>query len=165
MLTTTETLKEASCLQIYLNAIDALNNMHFDTGAKAFFRHSLQKKDDPMTPVSVYRYYQETRLKLRNHVMPFFPRDMATMKSAGRGFHESCNEVFVKAYREGLVKTKKNTLRKKLIKSFHPPSGNSPKHLGTLVLLPKFFAATHNWQRRLPTSWPTKLTCPFLVQN
>ena len=116
-----------------------------------------------MTAVAVYRYYQETRLKLRNHVMPFFPRDMATMKS-GRGFHESCNEVFVKAYREGLVKTK-NTLKKKLIKSFHLPSGNTPKHLGTLVLLPKFFAATHNWQWRLPTSWPTKQTCPFPVQK
>jgi hypothetical protein len=38
--------------------------------------------------------------------MPFFPKDMITMKS-GRGFHESCNNVFVKAYREGLVKAKK----------------------------------------------------------
>ena len=38
--------------------------------------------------------------------MPYFPRDMATMKS-GRGFHKSCNDVFVKAYREGLVKAKK----------------------------------------------------------
>jgi hypothetical protein len=106
MLTTTKSLKEASCLAIYLNAIDALDDMHFDVGSKAFFRHSLQKKDDPMNAVSVYRYYQDTRLKIRNHVMPFFPKDMVTMKS-GRGFHESCNEVFVKAYREGLVKTKK----------------------------------------------------------
>ena len=106
MLTTTKSLKEASCLQIYLNAIDALDDMHFDVGAKSFFRHSLQKKDDPMNAVSVYRYYQDTRLRIRNHVMPFFPKDMVTMKS-GRGFHESCNEVFVKAYREGLVKTKK----------------------------------------------------------
>ena len=36
MLTTTKTLKEASCLQIYLNAIDALNDMHFHAGAKGF---------------------------------------------------------------------------------------------------------------------------------
>ena len=76
MLTTTKTLKEALCLQIYLNAIAALNNMHFDAGAKAFFRHSLQKKDDPMNAVSVYRYYQDTRLRIHNHVMPFFPKDM-----------------------------------------------------------------------------------------
>ena len=41
MLTTTKTLKEALCLQIYRNAIDALDDMHFDVGAKAFFRHSL----------------------------------------------------------------------------------------------------------------------------
>ena len=80
--------------------------MHFDVGAKAFFCHSLQKKDDPMNAVSVYRYYQDTRLRICNRVMPFFPKDMVTMKS-GRGFHESCNKVFVKAYREGLVKTKK----------------------------------------------------------
>jgi hypothetical protein len=106
MLTTTKSLKEASCLAIYLNAIDALDDTHFDMHSKAFFRHSLQKKDDPMNAVSVYRYYQDTRLKIRNHVMPFFPKDMVTMKS-GRGFHESCNEVFVKAYREGLVKAKK----------------------------------------------------------
>ena len=106
MLTTTKSLKEASCLQIYLNAIDALDDMHFDVGAKSFFCHSLQKKDDPMNAVSVYRYYQDTRLRIRNHVMPFFPKDMVTMKS-GRGFHESCNKVCVKAYREGLVKTKK----------------------------------------------------------
>ena len=99
MLTTTKTLKEASCLQIYLNAIDALDDMHFDVGAKAFFGHSLQKKDDPMNAVYVYRYYQDdTRLRIRNHVMSFFPKDMVTMKS-GRGFHESCNEAFIKAYR------------------------------------------------------------------
>ena len=116
-----------------------------------------------MTAVAVYRYYQETRLKLRNHMMPFFPRDMATMKS-GRGFHESCNEVFVKAYREGLVKTKKYS-KEEADQKLPPPFWNSPKHLGTLVLLPKIFAATHNWQWRLPTSWPTKLTCPFPVQN
>ena len=30
MATTTKSLKEASCLQIYLNAIDALDDMHFD---------------------------------------------------------------------------------------------------------------------------------------
>ena len=59
-----------------------------------------------MNAVSVYRYYQDTRLRIRNHVMPFFPKDMVTMKS-GSGFHESCNEVFVKANSEGLVKTKK----------------------------------------------------------
>jgi hypothetical protein len=65
MLTTTKPLKEASCLQIYLGAIDALDDTHFDTDAnKAFFRHSLQKKDDPMNAVSVYRYFQDTRAKV-----------------------------------------------------------------------------------------------------
>ena len=120
MLTTTKSLKEALCLQIYLNAIDALDDMHFDVGAKSFFRHSLQKKDDPMNAVSVYRYYQDTRLRIRNHVMPFFPKDMVTMKS-GRGFHESCNKVCVKAYREGLVKTKKYSKEEAADQKVPPP--------------------------------------------
>ena len=102
MLTTTKALKEASSLQIYLGALDALDDAHFAmVDAKVFFRHSLQKKDEPMTPVSVYRYYQDTRLRIRNHVLPFFPKGLVTMKS-GRGFHETCNKVFIKAYREGL---------------------------------------------------------------
>ena len=92
LMTTTKVLKEASCLQIYLGAIDALDDSHFDSNAKTFFRHSLQKKDDPMTGLALYRYYQDTRAKVRNHVLPFFPKDLVNMKS-GRGFHESCNEV------------------------------------------------------------------------
>jgi hypothetical protein len=43
-----------------------------------------------------------------------------TMKS-GRGFHESCNEVFVKAYREGLVKTKKYSKEEAADQKVPPP--------------------------------------------
>ena len=53
MLTTTKPLNEASCLQVYLGAIDALDDTHFDMDAKVFFRHSLQKKDEPMTAVAI----------------------------------------------------------------------------------------------------------------
>ena len=104
MLTSTKALKEASCLQVYVGAIDALDDTHLDMDAKVFFHHSLQQnKDEPMTALALYRYYQDTRSKVRNQVLPFFPKDLVSMKS-GRGFHESCNEVFIKAYRDGLVK-------------------------------------------------------------
>ena len=69
MLTTTKALKEASCLQVYLGTIDALDDTHFDMDAKVFFRHSLQNKDEPMTALALYRYYQDTRSKVRNQVL------------------------------------------------------------------------------------------------
>jgi hypothetical protein len=67
-----------------------------------------QEDDDPMNVISVYRYYQDTtgRLKVWNQELPFFPKDLVTMKS-GHGFHESCHEVYVNAwYRKGLMKKK-----------------------------------------------------------
>ena len=98
MLTTTKALKEASCLQVYLGAIDALDDSHFDMNTKAFFGHSLQKKDEPVTALALYQYYQDTRSKVRNQqILPFFPKDLVSMKS-GRGFHKSCNEVYINAY-------------------------------------------------------------------
>ena len=146
MWTTTKALKEeASCLQVYLGAIDALNNSHFDMNTKAFFRHSLQKKDELMTGLAMYRYYQDTRSKALNQVLPFFPKDLVSMKN-GRGFHESCNDVYINAYRKGLLK---NTLKRKLTKCFHFPFGNTQEHLGTLVFLSRFFVVTHNWHCKL----------------
>ncbi len=54
---------------------------------------------------SVYRYYLDSRAKVRNQIHPFFPRDFVTMKS-GRGFHETCNQVYVKAFRLEMSTTK-----------------------------------------------------------
>ena len=106
MLTTKKALKEASCLQVYFGAINALDDTHFDMGAKVFFHNSLQKKkDEPMTALALYCYYQETRSKVRNQVLPFFPKDLVSISKSGRGFHESCNKVFIsKAYCDGLMK-------------------------------------------------------------
>ncbi len=58
-----------------------------------------------MTAEPLYRYYLDSRSKMRNILLPLFPKDLVTMKS-GRGFHESCNEVYVKAYREEMSKLK-----------------------------------------------------------
>ena len=45
---------------------------------------------------------------MRNHLIPLFPKDLVSMKS-GKGFHESCNDVFVKAFRDeqSLLKVKR----------------------------------------------------------
>ena len=52
-----------------------------------------------MPAQSLYRCYHNLRAVVRNQVLPFFPMDLVTMKS-GRGFHETCNDVYVKAYRK-----------------------------------------------------------------
>ena len=105
MRTTTKAMKEASCLELYYNTIESLDEEHFDRDARDFFCHSFQKKEEPMPAHSVYRYYQDSRAKVRNQVLPFFPRDFVTMRS-GRGFHESCNDVYVKAFRLEMSTTK-----------------------------------------------------------
>ena len=97
--TTTKANKEASCLELYYNTLESLDEEHFDKSARDFFCHSFQKKDEPMPAHSLYRYYHDSRAVVRTQVLPFFPRDLVTMKS-GRGFHETCNEVYVKAYRK-----------------------------------------------------------------
>jgi hypothetical protein len=110
--TTTKYLKEAACLELYYNTIESLDEEHFDKAARDFFCLSFQKNDEPMPTHSLYRYYRDSRAKIRNQVLPYFPRNLVTMKS-GRGFHESCNEVYVKAYREEMpiAKLRNGTLK------------------------------------------------------
>ncbi|KAI2500955.1 hypothetical protein MHU86_13500 [Fragilaria crotonensis] len=103
--TTAKKDKEAASLELYYNTIESLDEEHFDKDARDFFCHSFQKKDEPMPATSLYRYYLDSRAKVRNQVLPFFPRNLVTMKS-GRGFHESCNEVYVKAFRDEMSTTK-----------------------------------------------------------
>ena len=97
--TTTKANKEASCLELYYNTIESLEEEYFDKAAREYFCHSFQKKDEPMPAHSLYRYYHDSRAVVRNQVLPFFPRDLVNMKS-GRGFHETCNDVYVKVYRK-----------------------------------------------------------------
>ena len=94
--------KEAACLRIYLNAIDELEDEHFCDEAKAFFRSNFVKKHEPLLGSSLYRYYLDSRCKIRSHLLPHFPKDLVKMKS-GHGFHESCNKVYIKAYRHEML--------------------------------------------------------------
>ena len=54
---------------------------------------------------SLYRYFQDSRCKIRNQVIPYFPRDLVTMKS-GIGFHESCAAVYIKSFRDEMSTVK-----------------------------------------------------------
>ena len=104
--TMTKAVKEAAMMQLYTSAIAELDEIHFGDSARVFSR-SFQKKDEQITGLLLYRYYLDSRAKMRNHLIPLFPKDLVTMKS-GRGFHESCNEVFVKAFcdEQSLLKVK-----------------------------------------------------------
>ncbi|KAI2502809.1 hypothetical protein MHU86_11633 [Fragilaria crotonensis] len=131
---------ERECLEIYYNAIEELDVEHFNKDAREFFCHSFQKKGEPMPAHSLWRYYYDSRAKIRREVLQYFPKDLVTMKS-GRGFHESCNDVYVKAYRSemGRCKTRggapKYTAEE--IEEMHPPHHweytKSPWHFGLLV--------------------------------
>ena len=105
--TMTKAVKEAAMMQLYISAIAALDEIHFGDSARVFFSRSFQKKDEQITGLSLYRYYLDSRAKMRNHLIPLFPKDLVTMKS-GKGFHESCNNVFVKAFcdEQSLLKVK-----------------------------------------------------------
>ena len=101
--TTTKALKEEACLRLYIASVEALDELSFDEDSRSFFSHSFQKKGEPLTAQSVYRYYMDSRCKIRNQVLGFFPKDLVSMKS-GCGFHETCNKVFITAYRREMRK-------------------------------------------------------------
>ena len=100
----TKLVKEAACLELYKASNAALDPLNFCDGSRAFFLRSFRKKDEPVSAEHLYRYYLDSRLKMRNLIIPFFPKDLVTMKS-GKGFHESCNAVYVKAYRQEMAKS------------------------------------------------------------
>ena len=90
---------------------------------------------------SLWRYYYDSRAKIRRDVQHYFPKELMTMKS-GRGFHESWNEIHVKAYRLEMGKCKvtkggapKYTAEE--IEVMYPPRHweytKSPWHFGLLI--------------------------------
>jgi hypothetical protein len=131
---------ERECLEIYYNAIEELDVEYFNRDARDYFCHSFQKKEEPMPAYSLWRYYYDSRAKIRRDVLQYFPKDLVTMKS-GRGFHDSCNDVYVKAYRLEMEKCKvkgggpKYTAEE--IEEMHPPHHweytKSPWHFGLLI--------------------------------
>jgi hypothetical protein len=102
----TKQSKEVACLAAYNAAIDELDPMYFSPEALTFFRHSFKKKNEPMGPYAVYRYFSDSQRDMRAALIPLFPKDFHTMRS-GKGFHDTCNDVFVSAYRRELVATER----------------------------------------------------------
>lgn len=97
MATMTKKNHVAACMQIYVTAIDELENEHFDDDARFFFKRSFQKKDDPLLPHRLYRnYLDSSQCKMHNQVLPHYPKDLVSMRSFF-GFHETCSRVYVKA--------------------------------------------------------------------
>jgi hypothetical protein len=81
-------LREAACLRINLNTVDTLDDENFDAKAKDFFKSSFLKTIEPLLAASLYCYYLDSRCKIRNHMLPLFPKGLVKMKS-DHGFHET----------------------------------------------------------------------------
>jgi hypothetical protein len=120
----TKVLKEAAMLELYLSSIDRLDPLVFCDGSRAFFKRSFRKKEEPVSPEHLYRYFLDSRRNmLRNVTISLFPKDLVSMKS-GRGFHESCNTVYATANRQELLKVNIRGVPKytaKMESSMHPP--------------------------------------------
>jgi hypothetical protein len=121
--TMTRVLKEAAMLELYISSIDRLDPLVFCDGSCAFFKRSFRKKDEPVSPEHLYRYFLDLRRTMRNVIIPVFPNDLVSIKS-GRGFHESCNAVYATAYRQVLLKVNIRGVPKytaEMVSSMHPP--------------------------------------------
>jgi hypothetical protein len=58
-----------------------------------------------MGPDAVYRYFSDSQKDMHATLIPLFPKDFHTMHS-GKGFHDTCNDVFVSAYHRELIAMK-----------------------------------------------------------
>ena len=119
----TKVVKEAAMLELYLASVEALDPLVFCEKAKSFFCRSFRKKDEPVTAEHLYRYYLDSRRTMRNVILPVFPKDLISLKS-GKGFHESCSEVYALAYRQEMAKVNTKGVPKytaDVLKTMQPP--------------------------------------------
>jgi hypothetical protein len=135
----TKLLKEAAMLELYLSSVDRLDPLVFCEKARTFFCRSFRKKDEPVTAEHLYRYYLDSRRTMRNVILPVFPKDLVSLKS-GKGFHESCSEVYATAYRQEMAKINAKGVPKytpDVLKTMQPPPlwefSKLPWYLGLAV--------------------------------
>ena len=76
----TKVVKEAACLTLYKASVAALDALNFCDASRAFFIRYFRKKDKPVSAEHLYRYYLDSRLMMRNLLIPFFPKGLLTMK-------------------------------------------------------------------------------------
>ncbi len=90
-------------LELYLVSINRLDPRVFCNGSRAFFTRSFGKKEEQVSSEHLYHYFLDSRCTMQNIIIPVFPKNLVSMKS-GKGFHESCNEVYATAYTQELLK-------------------------------------------------------------
>jgi hypothetical protein len=127
--------KEDACLDVYKEAVAKLDTSHFGVECRSFFLHSFKKKDDPMGAGALWRYYQESRTKMRCSIIPLLPTNFCNMKS-GKGFHDTFDEVFRSQFRRELHR-KQSSMTVAEIDQALPPSfwdyKKSPWYFGLTV--------------------------------
>ena len=103
------------------------------------FCRSFRKKDEPVTAEHLYRYYLDSRRTMRTVILPVFPKDFVSLKS-GKGFHESCSEVYATAHRQEMAKINAKGVPKytsDVLKTMQPPPlwefSKLPWYLGLAV--------------------------------
>jgi hypothetical protein len=94
--------KEAKILSIYHDIVNELNPIVFSNDLKTFLAGSFRAKDKEMQGDHLYRYYLDSRCKMRSQIIQHLPANFVSMRS-GKGFHDTCNDVMLKLYRKELV--------------------------------------------------------------
>lgn len=67
--------EQAAGLTLYKASVAALDPLNFCDASCAFFLRSFRKKDEPVCSEHLYRYFMDSCLKMRTHVISFFPKD------------------------------------------------------------------------------------------
>ena len=95
--------KEAKTLETYLEIVNDLDPLSFPDDMKAFLSGSFCAKDKGIQEgANLYRYYLDSRCKMRSLIIPRLPVNFASMQS-GKSFHNTCNDVMLQHYRKELV--------------------------------------------------------------
>ena len=128
--------KETKMLELYLAVIKDLDPITFDDEFRAFLACSFRKKGEQMRGDQLYRYYLDSRSKMRSIIVQLLPAGFATMKS-GKGFHDTCNGVMVKVYRQEL--SEKGVQKETVDQMLPPPHWEYKKAPWFFTLTVKIF--------------------------
>ncbi len=102
---TRNAVKEATMMELYESTIAALDTSSFFVSANCFFTRTFRRIAELLTAEHLYCNYHDYRTKMRNILLPLFPKDLVTMKSS-RGFNKSCKSVYVTTFGRGVSKLK-----------------------------------------------------------
>jgi hypothetical protein len=101
--TMTKSCIQAAHLECYTELVSRLDPLYFSKESQAYFMMSMRSKDAAITGDSLHRNFGEYRKKMRSLIIPLLPATFNLMKS-GKGFHETCNDMIVAAFRREIHK-------------------------------------------------------------